>query len=221
MPYGTGPFTLDPEAPADAAPRANDASFTRFANLLDVDARSAGFSYDIASSDPPVCHGAQRLYVADAADFIYVLLEFLGAHEALRDNPVVIAGESYGGTRAPVMLYMMQNYTLESDDLEVMTLAPPWLKEKMQVHLDAAFPGRAGARPSHERRGRHVVPLPDLRSGAPGLGRGPSRARRGRPGVARRDGRVGPAVKQARADPAPTPYVMPRLSPCQPPVDIV
>lgn len=152
MPYGTGPFTLDPTAPADAPPRANDASYTRFANLLYVDARSAGFSYDLVRPDRIVCRGTndQRV-IADAADFIYVLLEFLGAHEALRDNPVVIAGESYGGTRAPMMLYMMQNYTLESDDLGVMVHAPPWLKDKMRAHLDAPFPARAGAPQGPER----------------------------------------------------------------------
>ncbi|WP_437734486.1 S10 family serine carboxypeptidase-like protein [Sorangium sp. So ce1335] len=145
LPYGTGHHTLDPAGPADAAPVVNDASYTRFANLLYVDARSTGFSYERASVRPSDCHGEEQLYIADAADFIFVLLEFLDAHEALRDNPVVIAGESYGGTRAAVMLYMMQHYTLRADGLEVMGLAPPWLKGKMQAHLDAAFPARAGA----------------------------------------------------------------------------
>ncbi|WP_437898600.1 S10 family serine carboxypeptidase-like protein [Sorangium sp. So ce124] len=146
LPYGTGPFTLDPDAPADTAPRANAASFTRFANLLYVDPRSAGFSYELATVDPASdCYRDVPLYVADAADFVYVLLEFLEAHEPLRDNPVVIAGESYGGTRATMMLYMMQNYARDSDSLELMDRPPSWLKDKMQAHLDAAFPARAGA----------------------------------------------------------------------------
>ncbi|WP_437968063.1 hypothetical protein WMF04_01625 [Sorangium sp. So ce260] len=146
LPYGTGPYTLDPRAPADAAPVANAASYTRFANLLYVDARSAGFSYDLATIDPASdCQGNDQLFVADAADFIYVLLEFLEAHEPLRDNPVVLAGESYGGTRAPTMLYMMQNYTHDADNLQLVDKAPSWLKDKMQAHLDAAFPERAAA----------------------------------------------------------------------------
>ncbi|WP_437813896.1 S10 family serine carboxypeptidase-like protein [Sorangium sp. So ce1078] len=146
LPYGTGPHTLDPAALADAAPLANAASYTRFASLLYVDARSAGFSYDLATIDPASdCQGNEQLYVADAADFIYALLEFLEAHEPLRDNPVVLAGESYGGTRAPLMLYMMQNYTSDGDGLQLMDKAPSWLKDKMQEHLDAAFPACAGA----------------------------------------------------------------------------
>ncbi|WP_438026629.1 S10 family serine carboxypeptidase-like protein [Sorangium sp. So ce233] len=166
LPYGTGPHTLDPTAPANAAPVANDASYTRFANLLYVDARSTGFSYERASPHPSDCHGREQLYIADAADFIHVLLEFLDAHEALRDNPVVVAGESYGGTRAAVMLYMMQHYALRRDGLEVMGLAPPWLKDRMQAHLDAAFPARAGVRqePSQvaEQFGWQVLIQPNL-----------------------------------------------------------
>ncbi|WP_437809077.1 S10 family serine carboxypeptidase-like protein [Sorangium sp. So ce1078] len=49
LPYGTGPHTLDPAAHAGGAPVENDASCTRFANLLYVDARSTGFSYDLAT----------------------------------------------------------------------------------------------------------------------------------------------------------------------------
>ncbi|MGK3997635.1 S10 family serine carboxypeptidase-like protein [Sorangium sp. So ce1024] len=166
LPYGTGPRTLDPAAPVDGAPIANDASYTRFANLLYVDARSTGFSYERESVQPSDCHGQEQLYVADAADFIYVLLEFLGAHEALRDNPVVVVGESYGGTRAAVMLYMMQHYTLGADEIEVMGRAPPWLKGKMQAHLDAAFPARAGVprEPSQvaEQFGWQVLIQPNL-----------------------------------------------------------
>ncbi|WP_437915355.1 hypothetical protein WME73_08455 [Sorangium sp. So ce302] len=146
LPYGTGPYTLDPDAPADAAPLANAASYTRFANLLYVDPRSAGFSYDLATVDPAsATYSDAPLYVADAADFVYVLLEFLEADAPLRDNPVVVAGESYGGTRATMMLYMMQNYTRDSDTLGLMVKALSWLKDKMQAHLDAAFPARAGA----------------------------------------------------------------------------
>lgn len=166
MPYGTGPRALDPAAPAGAAPIANDASYTRFANLLYVDARSTGFSYERGRVHPADCHGEEQLYVADAADFIYVLLEFLGARAALRDNPVVVVGESYGGTRAAVMLYMMQHYTLRADGIGVMGRAPPWLKGKVQAHLDAAFPARAGAarEPSQvaEQFGWQVLIQPSL-----------------------------------------------------------
>lgn len=152
LPYGTGPFTLDPAAPTDAAPVANDASYARFANLLYVDARSTGFSYDLALPDPLACQGSSgKFHVADAADFIYLLLEFLDTHKALRNNPVVIAGESYGGTRAALMLYMLHNYTLTSDSTGVMSVAPSWLQEKVQAHLDLAFPTHAGVpRAPHE-----------------------------------------------------------------------
>jgi len=44
---------------------------------------------------------------ADAADFVWTLLGFLDAHPSLGASPIVIVGESYGGTRAIAMVSLM------------------------------------------------------------------------------------------------------------------
>src|SRR5688572_4178976 len=49
MAFGTGPFTLAP-TPTDDPPHANPHSYTSFGNLLYVDARQTGFSYDVDPS---------------------------------------------------------------------------------------------------------------------------------------------------------------------------
>jgi pimeloyl-ACP methyl ester carboxylesterase len=74
---------------------------------------------------------------ADGADFVRVLLQVLEQQPALRNNPVVIVGESYGGTRASVML----NLLLEP--------ASNWgyvdtsLTAALDAHYAAVFPGMA------------------------------------------------------------------------------
>ncbi|MBL8945520.1 MAG: hypothetical protein JNK45_20320 [Myxococcales bacterium] len=102
---GTGAFTvLDDDG--DPGPlRENPASWTAFANLLYVDAPAAGFSYALADDGPTpsLALDADR----DAAAFVRVLLRFLERHPALHDNPVLIAGESYGGTRAALMAHQL------------------------------------------------------------------------------------------------------------------
>jgi pimeloyl-ACP methyl ester carboxylesterase len=45
----------------------------------------------------------------DAADFIRVLLATYAKYPALEDNPVVVVGESYGGTRAQILLQALRN----------------------------------------------------------------------------------------------------------------
>ncbi|MFO0555971.1 MAG: hypothetical protein U0271_46765 [Polyangiaceae bacterium] len=144
LPFGTGPLTIDPAAAPDVGPAENPNRWSRFANLLYVDTRSAGLSYDLEPGLALTCSPTGYMPAIDAGDFIYALLEFLDSHEPLRDNPVVVSGESYGGTRAPLMLYMLQYYgtTPESpspSDPDI-AAAAPWLRDKMQAHLDAAFP---------------------------------------------------------------------------------
>lgn len=103
---GTGAFTILDEDGAPGPLRENPASWTSFANLLYVDAPAAGFSYaltDEGDATPSLALDAER----DAAAFVRVLLRFLERHPALRDNPVLIAGESYGGTRAALMAHQL------------------------------------------------------------------------------------------------------------------
>jgi pimeloyl-ACP methyl ester carboxylesterase len=107
--FGTGPLTLDGDAPA-APPTANAASFTSIGNLLYIDARHTGFSYGL-TSDPGDADERARAFDedslgpgADAADFVLVLLRVLEEQPALQNNRVVLVGESYGGLRASLML---------------------------------------------------------------------------------------------------------------------
>ncbi len=93
----------------------NESSWTQLGNLLYVDARQTGFSYGIV--DDPTDDFARSGYFsasnfnvfADAADFIRVILRFMESHPALKANPVVLAGESYGGTRSTAILNILLN----------------------------------------------------------------------------------------------------------------
>src|SRR5262249_17810600 len=88
---------------------ANPASWTRFANTLYIDERQSGFSYGLlpaGTDDPTALKFCVTTEFEDAADFVRVLLAFQTAHPALEKNPVVLVGESYGGTRPPAMLAM-------------------------------------------------------------------------------------------------------------------
>lgn len=146
-PYGTGPYRLDPEGAVDAPPIPNPDSYTRFANLLYIDERLAGFSYGRRPQEAPACIGGAPFYVQDASDFIFTLLSFLESHPSLAKRPVVLVGESYGGTRAPVMLHMLRHYAVAKDppipELIDIHVAVPWLRAKVQAHFDGqGDPGR-------------------------------------------------------------------------------
>src|SRR5262249_38813401 len=103
LPFGTRPKTLLVDD-LGKVPVDNPASYPHFANVLYLDERDAGFSYELGGYEPGVgCTGTAN-YVTDAGDFIFALLAFLDIHARLVRSQVVLVGESYGGTRAPVML---------------------------------------------------------------------------------------------------------------------
>jgi len=145
LPFGTGPQTLKEEGELGDPPVENPTSLTAFANLLYIDARSTGFSYDVGNAG---CPYEGEPVAGDAADFIYALLEVLDSHPGLTNNRVIVVGESYGGTRAPVMLFGLQHYAVPADDsvgsLPDFSVDAPWLRDRMQAHVDLAFPDRAG-----------------------------------------------------------------------------
>ncbi len=114
--FNTGPWTLDPDKVGSARIIPNSASYWgQFANLLYIDAPATGFSYPLANSTG--CTGANckpDLGIdidRDAGDFDRVILRFLQRHPQIRQNRVVLVGESYGGTRATFMLNYLFNYT--------------------------------------------------------------------------------------------------------------
>jgi hypothetical protein len=147
MAYGTGPYTFDHLAPVDTLPAPNPHRYTRFANVLYLDDRTAGFSYGLGPGEAfELVDPGDASYLTDAGDFAYVLLTFLEQHPRLRGARVVVGGESFGGTRGTLLLYLLQRYATEplaDGPIEVATRVP-WLSAKVQSHFDALDPGDAG-----------------------------------------------------------------------------
>ena len=107
--FNTAPMTLDPQRTGGAPIAPNADSWTRFANLLYIDAPGTGFSYPVANSNgaqPDVGYDMDR----EAGMVASTLMRFLIRHPALQSSPVVIVGESYGGTRAQLLLGDIYNY---------------------------------------------------------------------------------------------------------------
>jgi hypothetical protein len=122
----------------------NPFSWTCLGNLLYIDARQAGFSYNLMDQ---VQNEGERLKqfnaqnfnpFFDGADFIRVILRFLADHPELQRNPVVIVGESYGGVRTTVMLHMLLNYTDYGNGREM--YQDKALVEEIQTHFNTVFP---------------------------------------------------------------------------------
>jgi Serine carboxypeptidase len=100
--YGTGPTTVV----EGGAVVASSASFTRFANLVYIEPRQAGYSYDVVSGRAPAesdCAPDIFNEYADAADYLLGALSFLDAHRALT-GPIYWVGESYAGVRLTWLL---------------------------------------------------------------------------------------------------------------------
>jgi hypothetical protein len=95
--YGTGPTTV---VEGGAVVR-NPSSLTRLANLVYVEPRQAGYSYDLftgRTAGPAECSLAIFNEYVDAADVLLAVLAFLEAHSELQ-GPVYWFGESYAGVR--------------------------------------------------------------------------------------------------------------------------
>ncbi len=111
----TAPYTLDREHQQNAGSQLskNPQSWTAIGNLLYIDAPMTGFSYNLMPT-PDVTLKRQAEFdvqnqnpFIDAAQVIRVILRFLGEHSDIRNNPVVLVGESYGGTRVSTMLNLL------------------------------------------------------------------------------------------------------------------
>ena len=112
--YNTSKKTAD-QAFAGEGVADNQWNWNKLGNLLYIDARQTGFSYGIV--DDPSDSSARSNYFStanfnvfvDAADFIRVILRFLDNHPKIKSNPVVLAGESYGGTRTTAVINVLLN----------------------------------------------------------------------------------------------------------------
>lgn len=123
MTLNTGPFALASYDGIDGGLVANPHSWTRFANLLYIDARLTGFSYDLA----PI---GGYTWAADTSLFVRGLLRFLAAHPEVRASRIVLVGESYGGARATRMLHALFGGGAGTDGA---------LAAEIQDHYDAVF----------------------------------------------------------------------------------
>jgi len=126
----------------------NPNSWTRLGNLLYIDARQTGYSYNrmqrVNDFDARFSEFNSQNFnpFIDGADFIRVLLRFLDSHPELKRNPVVIVGESYGGMRALTMLHILLNYTDYGNGREM--YQDRALAVEIQAHFDDVFPQLRG-----------------------------------------------------------------------------
>jgi hypothetical protein len=109
--FGTGPVTVaDGGAVVD-----NPSPLTEMANLVYVDPRQSGFSYDIVDSGKPTladCGTAVFNEYVDAADVLFAVLAILDEHPEMR-GPVHWVGESYGGVRIQwILAYLRDRWDL-------------------------------------------------------------------------------------------------------------
>lgn len=158
--------TMDVEKSGLEAVVDNPNAWTKFANLLYVDARDCGFSY-ITDANPALPEARKALFdvqnfnpFIDAADFVRVLLRFLTDHPALADNGVVVVGESYGGLRATLMQHLLLYHERYESGTE--PYQDPALFTELYEFLARFMPGHAPWRPADVARifGRQVLIQP-------------------------------------------------------------
>jgi hypothetical protein len=132
--FGTGRYSVPRRQVLGTLVVPNPRSFVRFANLLFVDARNTGFSYELRPDDGRGLGSCVDFVDEDAADMNRVVLRFLAAHPAIRNNAVVLVGESYGGIRAVTMMQQLLHYRDPA-----MPIADD-LRDEMEAHFDAVWP---------------------------------------------------------------------------------
>ncbi|MFO0555587.1 MAG: hypothetical protein U0271_44830 [Polyangiaceae bacterium] len=101
--FGTGPYTVDD----GGAVVENPASLTKLANLLYIEPRQAGFSYDVGGDVATRCSAAVFNEYADAADVLFGVLSFLDSHPELKGR-IYWVGESYAGVRIQWILAFLR-----------------------------------------------------------------------------------------------------------------
>lgn len=143
--FNTAKRTLDPAFATNHGVGESPRPWTKLGNLLYLDAREAGFSYQVgAEGDHPEERaegftGVTFNPFTDGADMLRALLRFLAAHPALRDRPVILVGESYGGTRSSVMLNLVHHP--ERYEAGVAIFRDPALSAEVRAHFAATRPG--------------------------------------------------------------------------------
>jgi len=167
----TAPMSSDPLRYENEPIFANPYSWSEMGNLLYIDAPLTGYAYNFLPEGVSTPKAEFTLKncnpFIDAAQVLRVVLRFLENHTTIRKNPVILVGESYGGTRTTVMLNMMlfyRNYSPEFQEDNI--YQDETLVQEIQAHLDAVFPEnkRQAHDPEEVTRqfGRHIMIEPQL-----------------------------------------------------------
>jgi hypothetical protein len=139
--------SLDKRNNGGAAVGPSPRSWTTMGNLLYIDPRQCGFSYDVGDpGDNPSARaeaftGAVFNPFADAADVIRVVLRFLAAHPDIQKQPVIVVGESYGGTRANAMLFEIHHPDQIDGSVASALYRDEALAAEIRAHFAAVRPG--------------------------------------------------------------------------------
>ena len=146
--FNTAALSLDPAFNGGLAIGSHPNAWTSFSNLLYIDARGTGFSYMMMSNPQDTALRQAEFSTKnfnsffDGADFIRVILRILRQHPSIQSNPVLIAGESYGGVRAAVIMHMLLYYSRYQDGASV--YSDPALVHEIQGHLEVLHPTHTG-----------------------------------------------------------------------------
>jgi hypothetical protein len=152
--FGTGPTTV--AAGGDVV--ANPTPLTRIANLVYLEPRQAGYSYDVVEGRAPSpttdCSADIFNEYVDSADVLLGALAFLAAHPEL-GGPVVWFGESYAGVRVTwILAYLRGRFDLAgygdptlaaAIDAAALSRPDPALLRSSQVLLEPWLVGGAHA----------------------------------------------------------------------------
>jgi hypothetical protein len=125
----TAPYTLDrSRVPSDSLSAVNENSWTAMGNLLYIDAPNTGFSYmvcpdgQLQESDfrlREFIFGDNYNAFVDGSQVLRVVLKFLEENSELRNNEVILVGESFSGVRVSTMLNMLLYYRQYADGRKV------------------------------------------------------------------------------------------------------
>ena len=164
--YNTSKKTAD-QSVAGEGVADNAYNWNQIGNLLYIDARQTGFSYGII--DNPENSDARSRYFStanfnvfvDAADFIRVILRFLDNHPKIKSNPVILAGESYGGTRTTAVINILLNVADYAENNRTFYDEP--LFEEIAKHfreIDPAVTGMPSKEQVTKQFGRQIMIQP-------------------------------------------------------------
>ena len=146
--YGMGPYWID-YLSGDLSLKENPNSFTAIGNLLFLDLADAGFSYGVIPHPESALDRAaeDNFYnfgmLTDAANTLLAVLGVMAKIPALRDNPVVFVGESWGGARTAAVSELLSHPATLSDPAAL--FYDPVLQDALKAHFREVMPEQSFA----------------------------------------------------------------------------